>query len=775
MARSKESLVVLVDVGPSMHTFFEDTKHAVTSLFQQKLLFHQRDEVAIVAFGNDTQNELFDETGGDYEHVAVIRGLDLVSLEAFNSISSLKLGKASADHLDALFVAVDLMVKKLGEVRKGNKQIVLITTGDSPVTSPEHLEILGEQLVKQGIKLDVVMLRSMKTSTVSKIAGQNEQHLKKLVSDVHGKLKIVYDGLPLLAATQPKVAPSSTFRGDFEITPSLTIKVFVYKKTYAAKFPFLHRYSDKAPADDPAATRAVQGSKEYRSTTNSDVTVPPDQITKGFRYGPQLVPISATEEAQLRFKADKGVRLIGFTEAHNVPRHNFLKDVNVFLPEAGNEKATVAISALARALAAAKKVAIVRCVFRIGARVVVGVLSPNLAEDDFTPDCFHFNVLPFAEDIREFAFSSFDEKRKPTSEQLEIARSLVRKLDLGPSPVKEESYKPEDTVNPAIQHFCTTVHKRALKPEIELPPVDEKLKQLLTPKKDLIESPAMQKFKQHFQLTHLDKKGKAEPRKTWGEKVAVTEAEEKADDARSAAMDESAVTDGPISPQKLTSREVDEVGSVTPVEDFQGLLARREGDKWVDTAVAGMEKVIEHMLDTAHGGNTFAKALDCLVAIREGCVMHEEPLKYNGFLRRLEEKCRNPQLSAFWQQIKDRKITFISKDESPDRHTNVQHAEESGIPRIILHLPEEQSPSMCRRAIILHVGEAWQVMQCRLSHGLAVRPANALVVQASQFGLQQQQLHVQPLDSPAVRLQQAPHSRAQIDKVAGSKVLLLKY
>eukprot|EP00850_Spirogloea_muscicola_P020534 SM000219S06679 [mRNA] locus=s219:58763:62428:- [translate_table: standard] len=563
MARSKESLVVLVDVGSSMHTFFEDTKQAITSLFQQKLLFHQRDEVAIVAFGNDTNNELFDETGGDYEHVAVIRELDVVSLEAFNSISSLKLGKASADYwkvcmecniyvlnyevaldysradLDALFVAVDLMVKKLGEVKKGNKQIVLITTGDSPVTSPEHLEILGEQLVKQGIKLDVVMLSSMPTSTVSKIAGQNEQHLQKLVSDVHGKLEIVSEGLPLLAAIQPKVAPSSTFRGDFEITPSLTIKVFVYKKTYAAKFPFLHRYSDKAPADDPAATRAVQGSKEYRSTTNSDVTVPPDQITKGFRYGHQLVPISATEEAQLRFKADKGVRLIGFTEAHNVPRHNFMKDVNVFLPEAGNEKATVAISALARALAAAKKVAIVRCAFRIGARVVVGVLSPHVAQDDFTPDCFHFNVLPFSEDIREFAFSSFDEKKKPTSEQFEIARTLVRKLDLGPSNVKE-SYKPEDTINPAIQ--------RALKQEIELPPVDEKLKQLLTPKKDLIESPALQKFQQHFQLTHLDKKGKAEPRKTWGEKLAVIEAEEKADDGGSATMDESAVTDGPISP-----------------------------------------------------------------------------------------------------------------------------------------------------------------------------------------------------------------------------------
>eukprot|EP00850_Spirogloea_muscicola_P013604 SM000093S24415 [mRNA] locus=s93:91019:95736:- [translate_table: standard] len=669
MARSKESLVVLVDVGTSMHTLFEDTKQAITSFFQQKLLFHQREEVAIVAFGNDTDNELFDETGGDYEHVAVIRGLDVVSLEAFNSISSLKLGKASADYLDALFVAVDLMVKKLGELRKGNKQIVLITTGDSPVTSPEHLEILGEQLVKQGIKLDVVMLRSTKTSTVSKIAGQNAQHLKKLVSEVHGKLEIVSEGLPLLAAIQPKVAPSSTFRGDFEITPSLTIKVFVYKKTYAAKFPFLHRYSDKAPADDPAATRAVQGSKEYRSTTNADVTVPPDQITKGFRYGPQLVPISATEEAQLRFKADKGVCLIGFTEAHNVPRHNFMKDVNVFLPEAGNEKATVAISALARALAAAKKVAIVRCVFRIGARVVVGVLSPHLAQDDFTPDCFHFNVLPFAEDIREFAFSSFDEKRKPTSEQFEIARTLVRKLDLGPSNVKEESYKPEDTVNPAIQHFCATVHKRALKPEIEVPPVDEKLKQLLTPKKDFIESPAMQKFQQHFQLTHLDKKGKAEPRKTWGTKVAVTEAEEKeekADDGGSAIMDESAVTDGPISPQKLTSREVDEVGSVTPVEDFQALLTRREGDKWVDTAVAGMEKVIENLLDTAHQGNTFAKALGCLVAFREGCVMHEEPSKYNEFLRRLEERCRSPQLSDFWQQIKERKITLISKDESPD-------------------------------------------------------------------------------------------------------------
>lgn len=60
-----------------------------------------------------------------------------------------------------------------------------------------------------------------------------------------------------------------------------------------------------------------------------------------------------------------------------------MKDVNIFIPEPGNTRAILAVSALARAMKDMNKVAIVRCVWRQGqANVVVGVLTPNVSDND---------------------------------------------------------------------------------------------------------------------------------------------------------------------------------------------------------------------------------------------------------------------------------------------------------------------------------------------------------------------------------------------------------
>jgi ATP-dependent DNA helicase 2 subunit 2 len=57
-----------------------------------------------------------------------------------------------------------------------------------------------------------------------------------------------------------------------------------------------------------------------------------------------------------------------------------MKDVCLFIPEPGNTKAALAVSAIARAMHQMNKVAIVRCVWRQGqGNVAVGVLTPNIS------------------------------------------------------------------------------------------------------------------------------------------------------------------------------------------------------------------------------------------------------------------------------------------------------------------------------------------------------------------------------------------------------------
>lgn len=106
----------------------------------------------------------------------------------------------------------------------------------------------------------------------------------------------------------------------FAIYLDLSMQVWVYKKTAEEKFPTLKKYSDEAPTSDKYATHEVKVDFEYKIIEDPDKIVPPEQRIKGYRYGPQVVPISAAEWEAVNFKAIKGVKLLGFTKASNIPR-----------------------------------------------------------------------------------------------------------------------------------------------------------------------------------------------------------------------------------------------------------------------------------------------------------------------------------------------------------------------------------------------------------------------------------------------------------------------
>lgn len=102
----------------------------------------------------------------------------------------------------------------------------------------------------------------------------------------------------------------------------------MYKKTAQEKFPSLKKFSDKAPPTDPHATREVKMDTEYKSLDNPDLSIPPEQRTKAYRYGKNFIPISGAMEDAYKLKTEKGLKLIGFIPASDMPRY----DVNFFVP-----------------------------------------------------------------------------------------------------------------------------------------------------------------------------------------------------------------------------------------------------------------------------------------------------------------------------------------------------------------------------------------------------------------------------------------------------------
>lgn len=83
----------------------------------------------------------------------------------------------------------------------------------------------------------------------------------------------------------------------------------------------MKKYSNEAPASDSHATREVKIDTEYKSSDNPDVSVPPEQRTKAYKYGKNFIPISSSMEDSLKFKPEKGVKLKGFVKRSDIPRY----------------------------------------------------------------------------------------------------------------------------------------------------------------------------------------------------------------------------------------------------------------------------------------------------------------------------------------------------------------------------------------------------------------------------------------------------------------------
>ncbi|KAG2314346.1 hypothetical protein Bca4012_065016 [Brassica carinata] len=662
MARNREGLVLLVDVGPAMHSVLPDVEKTCSLLMQKKLIYNKFDEVGIVVFGTqETENELARDIGG-YDNVWVLRDIKVVDELVVDRVKRLPRGPAVGDFLDALIVGMDMLIKKYGAAERGKKRLCLITNAACPTKDPfegtkdEQVSTIAAKMAAEGIKMESIVMRADNASgdVDEKIIEENDHLLSLFSTNAIAKTVYVESPLSLLGSLKTRrVAPVTLFRGDLEINPSMKIKVWVYKKVAEERLPTLKMYSDKAPPSDKFAKHEVKIDYDYKVSEETSEVLAPEERIKGFPYGPHVIPISPDEMESLKFKTEKGMKLLGFTDSSNILRHYYMKDVNIVVPDPSKEKSVIAVSAIAREMKQTNKVAIVRCVWRNGqGNVVVGVLTPNVSERDDTPDSFYFNVLPFAEDIREFPFPSFSRfpaSWKPDEQQQAVADNLVKMLDLAPSP-KEEVLKPELTPNPVLQRFYEYLELKSRSTDAALPPMDEAFKRIMEQDSELSSTnkSITDVFRGSFEV-------KENPKLRKGSKRILRDKPSGSDDE-----------DNRMITYDANEKNVDTVGDANPVQDFEAMISRRDGNDWIDKAISEMKKLIVKLVEdstTDEGGD---KALECLLALRKGCVLEQEPKQFNEFLNHLHELCQERKLSHFLEHFTSKKITLIPKSEAAD-------------------------------------------------------------------------------------------------------------
>lgn len=71
------------------------------------------------------------------------------------------------------------------------------------------------------------------------------------------------------------------------------------------------------------------------------------------------------------------------------------------------------------------------------------------------------------------------------------------------------------------------------------------------------------------------------------------------------------------------SIKVENIGNLTPVQDFEAMILRRDSPDWVAKAIKDMKNKIFDLVEDSHEGDNYPKALECLVALRKGCILEQ--------------------------------------------------------------------------------------------------------------------------------------------------------
>ncbi|KAK3036017.1 hypothetical protein RJ639_030718 [Escallonia herrerae] len=672
MARNKEAVVLLLDVGPPMHSVLPEIERVCSMLIQKKLIYGKYDEVGVVLFGTEeTNNELTNEVGG-YEHVAVLQHIKVVDADLIKALEKLPRGTANGDFYP------------IKDPYEGTKE--------------DQVNTIAAQMTAHGMKMEGIVFRGKQNDNANKTVVEENDHLLNVFSErTASKTVHVQSSTSLLGALRTRnISPVTVYRGDFELSPKMknkqagnsflalvrvkskvsqqleAFRVWVYKKTSEEKFPTLKKYSDKAPSTDRFATHEIKVDYEYKSVEDPGKVVPPEQRIKGFCYGPQVVPISSAELETVK--------------------HYYMKDVNIFIAEPGNTKAILAVSALARAMKEMNKVAIVRCVWQQGqGNVVVGVLTPNLS-DKAIPDSFYFNILPFADDIREFqfpSFSNFSSSFQPNEQQQEAADNLVKMLDLAPAG-EEEALQPDFTPNPVLERFYHHLELKSRHPDAALTPLDDTLKKITEPDPELISrnKSVIDEFRRLFELKENPKVFLLSHfqslivlsvfEKCWASKskagiLQLKKSNRRLLRDRSSGSNEEGQglgndndDEGVTALVSTSTVKVEKIGDSTPVQDFEAMMSCRDSPEWISKAIEEMKRKIFNLVEDSCDGDTYQKALELLAALRNGCILEQEPKQFNDFLRQLCKFCQENNLGSFCESLASKGITLITKNEAQD-------------------------------------------------------------------------------------------------------------
>eukprot|EP00598_Pedospumella_elongata_P004114 CAMPEP_0184970026 /NCGR_PEP_ID=MMETSP1098-20130426/2604_1 /TAXON_ID=89044 /ORGANISM="Spumella elongata, Strain CCAP 955/1" /LENGTH=751 /DNA_ID=CAMNT_0027491883 /DNA_START=92 /DNA_END=2347 /DNA_ORIENTATION=+ len=733
MASMKSMIMGVIDVGSSMGESLngtKDTKLSVASSFYssyvlQRMVASKTVEFGLVTYGSDMTNNFLNTNQGGYESVEEVVPMEKPDITSIQYIANIKPGSGRGDLIDGIVVGQDILNRT--NVKKAfNKILLLITDGETEVEGVEDLEtIVGNMKSIVNFSLYIAMVGKV-TPTSSVIKRENAKLLQSLAESIEGRfaeMEDPRDGFYLLAGGAGLGTKPQLLKTTLQLAPQVRIPCQYWSKISKGKVPTLKKVALPAGATatsaalDELEAGTVKRDTTYRNPEDPDVELGPEEKVKGYKYGPQYVPVTAVEEDIFKLKSPASVTVIGAIPIDRIPRYHFLESPLFLQGSTDLDSAQVAVTALCRALREANKILLARFVKRENADPFLAALIPSDLEGQEHSLLVH--RLPCAEDVRDYLFPSllaFDNPtavaQNPTLQQQQAAVSaFVDSVTLA-APLRAEICP----VNPVLFNFYNSVRDK-------ITGVCSTDINVSTGLKDTLVSPfansaaataALNTVYQKFALEKLESKKKRKTYwseievKTGGEAAAgsmaggdIVEAARKL--ARSTSEAASSIGEGDTDVESVLGSSLEDqpdfsAGSVAPVEDFQAVVAfavdpilrvseeKRQG--LVKSAMQTLMDIVERHITLGASPAYYKRAVSCLTALRTAAVEQHQAHHFNAFLR---DKIKLPHQfgrhSALWRLVVDDKLTLVSSAEDPDSSASPQDAD------AFLHAVAEQPVS----------------------------------------------------------------------------------
>ncbi|XP_063234073.1 X-ray repair cross-complementing protein 5-like isoform X2 [Bacillus rossius redtenbacheri] len=617
-------------------SFLDKSCSCVSKILQRKIFAESKDEVGLVLMGTEgTDNSL------GYEHISVACDLQLVSWDMLESLErDAKPSGAAADWLDALVVAVDFL-REQAEGKKFTEWKVVLLSSLGRVRDPEQVDIIVQTLLDQRVSLVVIGPDPSKDG-----ADSGKQLAQHIVSKIDGVMCSFEDALEQLMFFQNKAVQPAAWKVIMEIGSTIKIPVAGYRKISTTKLP---SWRSALSGDGSAPLQE----RSYFKDDEMQTEVSRSDLVRGYLFGSTIVPIGDVDEAAMGYRSGpRALSVLGFTARANIRRHFLLCDTTQYFTAQAGSQAGEAMSALVLALQELDMVAIARKVYNAGNAPVMGVLFPKSSPSS---QVLVFAQLPFSEDMREFVFPPLPRPAGDADEETTAVDQLIDAMFL-----EGDALEPRRLVDPLRQHWYSCLAQRALHPDQPPPPLAAHLGASLSCPLAAHERLADTLARRLTALFPLEEAA-ARPSRRGARDVF----------KRQVGEDSQPLAEGELKPLlEQLSRDVVQVGTLSPADDFLALLKQGEPFPSVCQQMAG---VIEKLVTCSFGTDDYGKAVEAARALRTKC-RELNPQPYNEWLPRLRKKLEESHKAAFLELLRAGQLGPISSEEHPGSTVSVPEA-----------------------------------------------------------------------------------------------------